>query len=169
MNFLFVYTQLMMAFIAFSTIVATLRQAFGGRLTPLQNLLFRFYVEAGFLQLLMAIIPMGLLETWPNQDEVWMFSSYSILVATALYFPVYINRRRNIDAKVPAVSKFVMVGYAIAVLAMLVTTTQAFWKPSLATTVSFLIWGLASNIVIFLHFLDLFVEIEGQSADQDQE
>lgn len=166
MNFLLVYVQLMMAFIAFSTIVATLRQAFGGRLSPLQNLLFRFYVEAGFMQLLLAIIPIALIEHWPSQQDVWLLSTYSILVLTALYLPFYVNRRRNIDVHVPLVSKMVMIGYGIAVAAMIVTAVELFWKPSLATTTYFLLWGLASNVVIFVYFLGTFVEVDDANADQ---
>jgi hypothetical protein len=156
-----------MAFIAFSTIVATLRQSFGGHLSPLQNLLFRFYVEVGFLQLLLAFIPIALLEYWPDEQQVWMFSTYSILVMAGLYMPFYLTRRRNIDANVPLVSKVVMVGYAIAVVAMIMTATKLFWKPSIATTIYFLLWALASNIAVFLYFLSTFVEVAPLTEDQD--
>ena len=61
LDFLVLYAEITMAFVAFSTIVATLRQAFGGHLTRLQNLLFHFFVEVGFLHLMTAIVPIALL------------------------------------------------------------------------------------------------------------
>ena len=159
-DFLILYTEITMAFIAFATIVATLRQSFGKRLTPLQNLLFHFFVEVGFLLLLNAIIPIALLSIWPVRVEVWLLSTYAILLTVGLYLPFYIRRRRKIDAPVPPLSRLVMVGYGVVIIMMILTATPWFWPPSLATTTYFLLWGLISNIAIFVYFIGTFVETD---------
>ena len=158
LDFLVLYAEIAIAFVAFATIVATLRQAFGGHLTPLQYLLFRFFVETGFLHLTMAIIPIALLTTLTSELQVWRLSTYAILILTGSYLPFYIHRRRKIEERIPWVSLVVMVGYGISIIVMIATATEWFWLPSLATTTYFLVWGLLSNIAIFIYFLGTFVE-----------
>ena len=160
LDFLVLYAEISMAFVAFATIVATLRQAFGGRLTPLQYLVFRFFVEIGFLLLLVAIVPIALSTIVTSELQVWRISTYTILILVGFYLPFNINRRRKIEAPVPVVSALVMVGYGISIIVMLVTATEWFWLPSVATTTYFLIWGLLSNIAIFVYFLGTFVAID---------
>ena len=54
-DFIFALLQTYVAFIAFATIVATLRQSFGTPLTPFQYILFRFFVESGLLHVILSI------------------------------------------------------------------------------------------------------------------
>ncbi len=149
-----------MAFIAFATIVATLRQAFGGHLTRLQILLFHFFVEVGFIHLMIAIAPIALLTILTSEVQVWRISTHAILILTGLYLPFYIRRRIKIEERIPRISLLVMVGYGIFIIAMIATATELFWLPSLATTTYFLVWGLISNIAIFVYFLGTFVELD---------
>jgi len=165
LDFLVLYAEITMAFIAFATIVATLRQAFGGHLTRLQNLLFHFFVEVGFLHLTMAIVPIALLTILTSEMQVWRLSTYTILILTALYLPFYIRRRKKIKERIPWVSLLVMIGYGISIILMIVTATEWFWSPSLATTTYFLVWGLLSNIAIFVYFLGTFVEMGSTDPD----
>lgn len=165
MDFLVIYAEISMAFVAFATIVATLRQALGKPLTPLQNQLLRFFVEIGFLLLFQAMIPIALLSIWADEADVWLLSTYTILATAALYLPFYIHRRRKIGTNIPLVSRLVMYGYGIVIVATVLTATGRFWEPSLATTTYFLLWGLFSNIVIFVYFLGTFVEIDREDAD----
>ncbi len=158
LDFLVLYAEITMAFIAFATIVATLRQAFGGHLTRLQNLLFHFFVEVGFLHLIIAIAPIALLTILTSEVQVWRLSTYMILILTGLYLPFYIRRRIKIEERIPWISLLVMVGYGIFIIAMVATATELFWLPSLATTTYFLVWGLISNIAMFIYFLGTFLE-----------
>jgi len=158
LDFLVLYAEITMAFVAFSTIVATLRQAFGGHLTRLQILLFRFFVEVGFLHLTIAIAPIALLTTLTSEVQVWRLSTYMILIVTGLYLPFYMRRRKKIEERIPWISLLVMVGYGISIIAMIATATELFWLPSLATTTYFLVWGLISNIAMFIYFLGTFLE-----------
>ena len=165
LDFLVLYAEITMAFIAFATIVATLRQAFGEHLTRLQNLLFHYFVEVGFLHLTMAIVPIALLTILTSEVQVWRLSTYTILILTAFYLPFYIRRRKKLKERIPWVSLVVMIGYGISLIAMILTATELFWLPSLATTTYFLIWGLISNIAIFVYFLGTFVEMSPTDPD----
>ncbi len=165
LDFLVLYAEITMAFVAFATIVATLRQAFGGHLTRLQNLLFHFFVEVGFLHLVTAIAPIALLTILTSEVQVWRLSTYMILILTGLYLPFYIRRRIKIEERIPWISLVVMVGYGISIIAMIATATELFWLPSLATTTYFLAWALISNIAIFVYFLGTFIELYKTDSD----
>ncbi len=160
LDFLVLYAEITMAFVAFAAIVATLRQAFGGHLTRLQNLLFHFFVEVGFLHLVIAIAPIALLTILTSEVQVWRLSTYTILISTGLYLPFYIRRRIKTEERIPWLSRLVMIGYGISIIAMIATATELYWLPSLATTTYFLVWGLISNIAIFVYFLGTFVALD---------
>ena len=165
LDFLVLYAEITMAFVAFATIVATLRQAFGGYLTRLQNLLFRFFVEVGFLGLIMALVPIALSTTLTSELQVWRVSTFAILALTAMYLPFYIRRRKKLEERIPWISLLVMVGYGISIIVMITTATELFWLPSLATTTYFLAWALISNIAIFVYFLGTFIELHETDSD----
>jgi hypothetical protein len=149
-----------MAFVAFSTIVATLRQEIGERLTQLQTVLFHFFVEVGFLHLTIAIVPIALFTILTSELQIWRLSTYTILISTGLYLPFYIRRRIKTEERIPWLSRLVMIGYGISIIAMIATATELFWLPSLASTTYFLVWGLISNITMFVYFLRTFVELD---------
>jgi len=165
LDYLVLHAEITMAFVAFATIVATLRQAFGGYLTRLQNLLFRFFVEVGFLGMIMALVPIALSTILTSDLQVWRVSTYSILALTGLYLPFYVRRRKKIEEHIPWISILVMVGYGISIIIMIVTATELFWLPSLATTTYFLAWALISNIAIFVYFLGTFIELNKTDSD----
>ncbi len=165
LDYLVLHAEITMAFVAFATIVATLRQAFGGYLTRLQNLLFRFFVEVGFLGMIMALVPIALSTILTSDLQVWRVSTYSILALTGLYLPFYVRRRKKIEEHIPWISILVMVGYGISIIIMIVTATELFWLPSLATTTYFLAWALISNIAIFVYFLGTFIELNETDSD----
>ena len=158
-DFLILFAEVSIAFVAFTTIVATLRQTISGALRPLQYLLFRFFVDVGLMHFLVALIPVGLMYIVPDETDVWRITNYFILVFTVFYMPNYIARRRRIDAPVPLLSLTVMVGYTIFVLMTVITATEIFWPPSLTTTTLFLLWRMGSNAAIFGLFLGSFVTV----------
>lgn len=149
-----------MAFLAFATIVATLRQAFGGRLSRWQNLLFRFYVETGFMFVVQGIVPIWLLNTGIDEPTVWRISNALLLTATALYMPFHIRRRIKISAPIPLVSALVMAGWGLGIVLMIITATEYFWSPSMISCGAMMIWGLVGNIAIFVKFLGSFIELD---------
>jgi len=165
MDFLILYAEIMMAFVAFATIVATLRQAFGKQLSPFQTLLFRLFVEVGLLFVIAAMIPIAMIETGSAERDVWLVSTLYNLIASAIYLPYYLMRRRKVESTTPLVSRLVQAGYGIAIILLLATIAPWFWSPSLTTTIYFLLWGLISNIAMFMSFIGSFVEIGGGDED----
>ena len=138
LDYLVLHVEITMAFVAFATIVATLRQAFSGYLARLQNLLFRFFVEVGFLGVIMALVPIVLSTILPSELQVWRVSTYAILALTGMYLPLYIRRRKKIEERIPWISLVVMVGYGISIIIMIATATELFWLPSLRMPASHL-------------------------------
>jgi hypothetical protein len=73
---------------------------------------------------------------------------------------VHVRRRIELDAAIPPLRIFAMTGYAVCILLAIITATEIFWQPSLATSEGFPVWGLASNFAIFVLFLGSFLELE---------
>ena len=166
-DFLGTYAEVMLGFVAFTAITVTLRQSLTGSLTPIQYLLFRFFVEVGLLSVLYAVIPIGLLFMSFEEPLVWRLTTYWILGTILLYFPFYLQRRRRTEAPVPFVTILVMVGFAIDVILLLVTVTEVFWQPSRNVIAAHFLWVLASLMVVFAMVLGSFVEIK-KGADQNR-
>jgi hypothetical protein len=156
-SFLELYAGLVMAFIAFATIVATLRQTAGGGVTPPQNLLVHFYMESGFLHLVVAIAALALLTVLPH-DLVWRIINYATLASIVCYMPYYLTRRRKINAPVPLVTVLVILGYVAMAILTIVVATELIWVPSLATVTIFMVWALIADIIVFVYYLSTFVE-----------
>ena len=163
-NFLGIYASITIAFVAFATITATLRQSFGKGLTSLQYLLFRFFVEVGLIHVVQAIFPIALL--WMSIDEptIWRLSTYSVFVGLTLYFPFYVRRRTKINAPTPLVSLLVMIGYGVVFVLLALTALELYWPPSRTTVSLYLMWVLISSIAIFWMVLGSFVEVEDETG-----
>jgi hypothetical protein len=156
---LYLYTEVFVAYIAFATIVATLRQAFGKLLTPFQYLLFRFFVDSGLIHVVIALLTISLVTVIENELMAWRISTYTIVISVSIYLPSYLIRRRKLNMVMPISSKIVAVGYGCFIPYMIVTASELFWLPSLATTLTYLIWAIMSNILVFVQFLSTFVEV----------
>jgi hypothetical protein len=166
-SFLEIYAGIVMAFIAFSTIVATLRQTSGLGVTPHQNLLTRYYVETGFLHLILVMVALALLTFLPD-DLVWRLINYGVLASILLYMPYIFARRRRLGLPLPVASQLVAFGYLLAAMATIVLAAEWIWMPSLASTTVIFVWFLIADIIIFVLYLSTFVEHEvpGQTRRQ---
>lgn len=159
---LYLYVEVFIAFVAFATIVATIKQAFGNKLTVLQYLLFRFFVEVGFLHIVMTLLSISLFHVLADKNEVWRYSTYSIIGIVCFYFVFYFKRRRamGLKAALPTSSKIVSLGYVLFILFLMVTVTGLYWQASLATTLAYLLWAIVSNMIIFVQFIGTFLEVD---------
>ena len=159
---LYLYVEVFIAFVAFATIVATIKQAFGKKLTVLQYLLFRFFVEVGFLHVVMTLLSISLFEVLADDTEAWRYSTYSIIGIVCFYFVFYFKRRRamGLKATLPTSSKIVSLGYVLFILFLMVTVTGQYWQASLATTLAYLLWAIVSNMIIFVQFIGTFLEVD---------
>jgi len=166
-SFLEIYAGIVMAFIAFSTIVATLRQTSGLGVTPHQNLLTRYYVEVGFLHLILVMMTLALLTFLP-EDLVWRLVNYCVLASILLYMPYIVARRRRLGLPLPLASQLVALGYLLTALLTIVLATEWIWVPSLASTTVIFVWSLIADIVMFVLYLSTFVEHEVPSQTRRQ-
>ena len=165
-EFLYLYTEVTIAFVAFATIVATLRQAFGNRLTPFQYLIFRMFVEVGLLLVFMAMIPVAIFHLFSDELIVWRVSTYLIIVSILIELPFHIRRRIRLSlpiSNMSTTSRCVLVGWGISLLLMILTATETLWIPSIYTTTGFLIWGMIATAILFAEFLGDYIEVEEEA------
>ncbi len=148
------------AFVGFSTIVAVLQQSFGRPLTPFQILLIHFYIETGLLNVGLALLPITLFSFFDSELLVWRISTCTILFLSSVYVPLYVHRRRKVHAPNLVISWFVIIGYGVSNLLLILTLTELYWQPSLAVTTAYLLWAFCSSAVIFVYFLGSFLRSE---------
>jgi hypothetical protein len=82
------YVEVFIAFVAFATIVATIKQAFDNKLTVLQYLLFRFFVENGFLHVVLTLLTISLFDVLADKNEAWRYSTYAIIGVVFFLFHI---------------------------------------------------------------------------------
>jgi hypothetical protein len=156
-DFLILYTEVTIAFVAFSTIVVTLRLAFGAKLSAIQEHLFRWFVESSFIAVFLGMLPVALNPIVGGGADLWQIDMYAVVLVVVVYFPVYLRRRLKTGDRVPMISRFVIAGYGVAIVCMLAVITGLLWSPSAAIITAFLLWALASNMVLFVYFLKTFI------------
>ena len=154
---LMVFAEIGVAFVAFSTIVAALQPIRGKPFTRFQVLLVHFYIESGSLNVGLALLPLVLWNFLGDESMVWRLSTSAIMILTSIYLVAYVVRRRRVRAPTNFTSLFVMIGYGIFIILMLVTLTEIFWPPSLAIYSAYLLWGLASSALVFIYFFGSFI------------
>lgn len=147
-------------FVAFSTIVAVLQQAFGRALNRFQILLVHFYIEVGLLNVGLALLPLVLFDVYGDAATVWKIEVFAILSITAIYLPAYAVRRRKAKAPAALPSYIVMVGYAIISVLLVMTLIGSFWQPSQGIVTMYLLWAFSSSALIFVYFLGSFLKSE---------
>ena len=165
-EFPYLYTEVTIAFVAFATIVATLRQAFGNRLTPLQYLIFRMFVEVGLLLVFMAMIPVAIFHLFSDELIVWRVSTYLIIFSILIELPFHIRRRIRLSlpiSNMSTTSRCVLFGWGISLLLMILTATETLWIPSIYTTTGFLIWGMIATAILFAEVLGDYIEVEEEA------
>ena len=164
---LYLYVEVFIAFVAFATIVATIKQAFDNKLTVLQYLLFRFFVENGFLHVVLTLLTISLFDVLADKNEAWRYSTYAIIGVVFFYFIFYFKRRRTIGLKTafPTSSKIVTLGYVFFILFLIATGTGLYWPASLGTTLAYLLWAIVSNMIVFVQFIGTFLEVDLENVN----
>ncbi|NNE57455.1 MAG: hypothetical protein HKN36_05045 [Hellea sp.] len=169
-DYLFALLNTYVAFIAFATIVATLRQSFGTPLTQFQYILFRFFVESGLLHVILLLVPIMLFNLYADNPKIWWWSTLCVVVVPLGYVPSYLYRRSQVKNKVtPWSSKAVTIGYlmfTIFNLALIAGLTP--WQPSLLTLSAYFLWSMVAVILIFLTFLGTFIHFEDDVATEER-
>ena len=164
MAFMNLYTEVCLAWVAFAAIVATLRQALGGYFTPLQYVMFRFFIECGLIHFMSALTTVALLDAMDDEQAAWQMSVALNLVGIVFYLPFHIRRRKRLGVPMPLVSKITTVGYVVLFFALLLALLEVWWKPSMGLLAAMYIFGMVSNTLIFIQFLGSFVVVREEST-----
>lgn len=159
MDFLTLYTEVCLAWVAFAAIVATLRQALGGYFTPLQYVMFRFFVECSLIHFMTALSSVAFLAVLNNEPLAWRATSLLTLTGILFFLPFHIRRRIRLGAPMPLISRITAVGYIAFFIILILALTEIWWKPSLALIAALFIYGMVTNTLIFIQFLGSFVEV----------
>ena len=160
MEFLTLYAQLCLAWVAFTAIVATLRQALGGNFTPLQYVMFRYFVESSLLFFIMTLASIALLESMDDEQRVWQLTIAMFVVAIATYVPFHIRRRIKLGVPLPLTSLLVTVGYSVLLVILILSLLSDLWRPSLMLVAVTCVYSIGGNSIIFVQFLGTFVEVD---------
>ena len=162
MEFLSLYAELCLAWVAFTAIVATLRQALGGHFTPLQYVMFRYFVESSLLFFMMTLASIALLAALNDGPRVWRITILMFTVAIALYVPFHIQRRIRLGVPLPMASLLITVGYVILFSILVLSLFGIFLRPSLMLVAATCVYSIGGNSIVFVQFLGTFVEVRDE-------
>lgn len=162
MEFLSLYAELCLAWVAFTAIVATLRQALGGHFTPLQYVMFRYFVESSLLFFMMTLASIALLESMDDEQRVWRLTIAMFSVAIATYVPFHIRRRIRLGVPLPLTSLLVTVGYSALLVILIMSLFGDFLRPSLMLVAVTCVYSIGGNSIVFIQFLGTFVEVDNK-------
>jgi hypothetical protein len=159
-----VLAEVTIAFVAFAAIIATLKLALGGQLSPFQRLLVHFFSETGLIAVSIELLPLVLVGFWQDEITVARFTIVYALLFSFAYLISYIRRRIKIKAPTPLPSLLVMIGYGIWLPVLAMAGAGIGLQPSLEIVVAFCYWAVLSGAVIFVNFLASFVDDESNET-----
>ena len=155
---LIVLAEVLVAFVAFAVIVASIRVTFGQKLTPFQLLLVHFFTESGLLAMSFPLLAIVLYQFWPDEMRVATITTWYSFLMILAYLVYYLRRRRRIKAPTPILSLLNIVLWIVWVAVLGITLTEIYWQPSLALVAALTFWGLISAAIIFISFLSAFLQ-----------
>jgi len=159
MEFLSLYAELCLAWVAFTAIVATLRQALGGHFTPLQYVMFRYFVESSLLFFMISFVAISLLESLTDERQVWQITIALQAVGIVTYLPFHMRRRARLGVPLPLTSLLVSGGYATVLILHIFALLEIWLEPSLPLIAAACVFSIGGNSIIFVQFLGSFVEV----------
>ena len=150
--------EIIVAFVAFSSIVASIKMTLGKNVTPHQRLLVHFFTESGMLAASICLLPLVLLGFIQDEALVSRITCAYTLVAVFMYLAWYLKRRFRIKAPTPLGSVITIIGWILWLPILGITAAGAIWEPSLAIVVALGYWSITGSTVVFVTFLATFVE-----------
>ena len=157
-DYLLRLATLSLSFVGFSAVVVTLRGALGGELSERHLRLVRLYIEGGLLVTALALLP-SLLHLLHVPDTVtWPLSS--AVAASILTLVLLIQHRRRRTVEGPQFPPWVIVIYAVSILAVtgLWLNVVGFpFSPSVGPYAVVLTWALCVFGFIFVRTIELFL------------
>ena len=157
-NVLILLVQTIVAFVAFSSIVASVKMTIGKGVTPHQRLLVHFFTESGMLAASICMLPLVLMGFSEDLTLVTRITCAYTLLTVSFYLFWYLKRRFEIKAPTPLGSAIVMFGWFVWLPVLAITVTGQIWDPALAIIVALGYWSITGSTIIFVTFLATFVD-----------
>ena len=112
-----ILAEVTIAFVAFSTIVASIKLSIGGSLSPYQKLLIHYFTESSMLSLSIALLTLVLLDFFPGREEfvAGIACAYSF-ITTGIYLVWYLHRRSKVDAPASVITFTIIIGYILLIV-----------------------------------------------------
>lgn len=154
-----ILAEVLVAFVAFSAIVASIKLTIGGKLDAYQLLLIHFFVEGGMLATSVCLLPMVLWNFVPDERLVTQIVSGYLLVTLTAYMIWYMRRRLAADAPTPWTSAVIITGYFAWIPLLFVNAGGWLWEPRLASLEAAGFYTLVSVAVVFVTFLKTFLDV----------
>jgi hypothetical protein len=155
---LIVLAEVLIAFVAFSAIVASLKLTIGRELSAFQRLLIHFFVESGMIATMIALMPMVLWGFIPDERLVTQITGGISVVLVVAYLAWYLRRRIAIKAPTPIVSAAIIVGWCLWTPILLAVVAGYLWEPRLVMLEATAFGGLVGGGAIFASFLRTFID-----------
>ena len=154
-----ILAEVTIAFVAFVTIVASIKLSLGDEMTPYQRLVIHYFTESSMLAISILLLTIVLIQWFPGRTVlVSRISCIYAFIATALYLVWYMKRRIAIKAPTPVVSMLVIFGYFLMIVLLGITISGIYWQPSIKIIEAIGLWNLAGSAVIFTAFLGSFID-----------
>ncbi|NND83327.1 MAG: hypothetical protein HKN50_12940 [Gammaproteobacteria bacterium] len=155
---LILITEIIVAFVAFSSIVASIKLTVRREASPHQTLLVHFFTESGMLAASVCMLPLVLVGFFAEEATVARISCAYAFIGVATYFVLYFRKRLAIDAPTPLGSLVAILGWALALPMLALSVSGWFWEPTLAIIVAVGYWAVVGNALVFVSFLATFVD-----------
>lgn len=164
-----ILAEVLVAFVAFSAIVASIKLTIGSALERYQVLLIHFFVESGMLTASVCLMPMVLWNFIPDEVLVTRIVSAYMLVTMVAYLIWYLKRRIAVNAPTPWTSAAIIVGYFAWIPILVINIGGWVWEPRFASIEAAGFWALIAAAVVFITFLKTFLDVEDGEPDPASE
>jgi len=164
-SFLDLYIEILLGTVAFMTIVATLRQAFGKVMPKHQYLIVRYLVEVGLSHVFIAMLALAIVYFEPDLEIAMKYTYVSISAYAIPYLIFHTWRRTRQKAPTPLHSTIVMTGYVGLCIVILLAAFGYVIPRTMELIIAYLLWAFLAHIVIFFGFLGSFFKLGRPELD----
>lgn len=159
-EFLSIYSEMVLGTVAFMAIVATLRQTLGEPLTAYQYVITRFFIDVGLVLVFISVSGLGVYSVYQDIDMAWKWMSWMCLGYYAFYVPHWLKMRMKVDEP-PSVTAIAVIVATAASSISLILAVFSMSNMSISTAVVLhMVVCLGSMVGVFLIFVGSFMHFE---------
>jgi len=159
-EFLSIYSEMVLGTVAFMAIVATLRQTLGEALTAYQYVITRFFVDVGLVLVFISVAGLGIYSVYQDMDLAWKWMSWMCLGYYAFYVPHWLKMRLKVNEP-PSITAIAVILSTAASSINLALAVFGVSNMELSTAVVLhMVVCLGSMVGVFLIFVGSFMHFE---------